>query len=94
MTDTLLLKMTGISKHFPGVQALDTVSLEVAPGEIHGLLGENGAGKSTLLKTLSGAYHQDAGTIEQWSGGQSRTAMRVAVLLRAAVPTTPSRWCI
>jgi inositol transport system ATP-binding protein len=64
MTDNLLLKMTGISKYFPGVQALDNVSLEVAPGEIHGLLGENGAGKSTLLKILSGAYHPDAGTIE------------------------------
>jgi inositol transport system ATP-binding protein len=64
MADELLLKMTGISKHFPGVQALDNVSLEVAPGEIHGLLGENGAGKSTLLKILSGAYHPDAGTIE------------------------------
>jgi ABC-type sugar transport system ATPase subunit len=60
----VLLKMTGISKHFPGVQALDNVSLEVAPGEIHGLLGENGAGKSTLIKILSGAYHPDAGTIE------------------------------
>ena len=64
MADGLLLKMTGISKHFPGVQALDNVSLEVAPGEIHGLLGENGAGKSTLLKILSGAYQPDAGSIE------------------------------
>lgn len=60
--------MTGISKHFPGVQALDHVSLDVSPGEIHGLLGENGAGKSTLIKILSGAYHPDAGSIEL--GGQ------------------------
>src|SRR5688500_13332501 len=58
-----LLSMRGISKKFPGVQALDAVDLEVAPGEIHALLGENGAGKSTLLKILSGAQKPDAGTI-------------------------------
>src|SRR4051794_18219113 len=59
-----LLRMTGIGKRFPGVQALDEVHLEVLPGEIHALLGENGAGKSTLLKILSGAQQPDAGTIE------------------------------
>ena len=58
-----LLSMRGISKKFPGVQALDGVDLEVMPGEIHALLGENGAGKSTLLKILSGAQKPDAGTI-------------------------------
>ncbi|HEX9905355.1 MAG TPA: sugar ABC transporter ATP-binding protein [Propylenella sp.] len=58
-----LLRMTGISKRFPGVQALDNVDFEVAPGEIHALLGENGAGKSTLLKILSGAQKPDAGAI-------------------------------
>lgn len=62
--DDFLLRMTGIDKQFPGVKALDDVSLEIRPGEIHGLLGENGAGKSTLMKILSGAYHPDAGTIE------------------------------
>ena len=58
-----MLRMTGIAKRFPGVQALAGVDLEVAPGEVHGLLGENGAGKSTLLKILSGAQQPDAGSI-------------------------------
>jgi inositol transport system ATP-binding protein len=59
-----LLRMSGISKTFPGVRALDNVGLEVQPGEVHALLGENGAGKSTLLKILSGAQSPDTGTIE------------------------------
>ena len=58
-----LLRMTGITKRFPGVLALDNVDFEVAPGEIHALLGENGAGKSTLLKILSGAQQPNAGTL-------------------------------
>jgi inositol transport system ATP-binding protein len=58
-----LLAMRGISKKFPGVQALDNVDFTVEPGEIHALLGENGAGKSTLLKILSGAEKPDAGSI-------------------------------
>ena len=59
-----ILKMTGVSKRFPGVLALENVHLEVGPSEIHALLGENGAGKSTLLKVLSGAQSADAGEIE------------------------------
>ncbi|MBV8602533.1 MAG: sugar ABC transporter ATP-binding protein [Candidatus Eremiobacteraeota bacterium] len=56
--------MNGIVKTFPGVRALDGVQLEVAPAEVHALVGENGAGKSTLMKILSGAQQADAGTIE------------------------------
>jgi ABC-type sugar transport system ATPase subunit len=55
--------MERMTKRFPGVLALDGVSLDIAPGEVHGLLGENGAGKSTLLKILSGAYQPDEGAI-------------------------------
>ena len=66
-----LLRMTGIGKRFPGVQALDNVGFEVAPGEIHALLGENGAGKSTLIKILAGAQQPDAGTIT--FGGETVT---------------------
>ena len=57
------LEMTGISKRFPGVQALAGVDLRVSAGEIHAVVGENGAGKSTLMKILAGAYEADAGSI-------------------------------
>jgi ABC-type sugar transport system ATPase subunit len=55
--------MEGISKAFPGVQALQDVDLEAAAGEVVALIGENGAGKSTLMKILSGVYRKDAGRI-------------------------------
>jgi methyl-galactoside transport system ATP-binding protein len=58
-----LLEMTGIDKSFPGVKALDNVSLKVRPHSIHALMGENGAGKSTLLKCLFGIYEKDEGSI-------------------------------
>ncbi|TME68483.1 MAG: ATP-binding cassette domain-containing protein, partial [Chloroflexi bacterium] len=55
--------MDGISKDFPGVQALRSCRFELRRGEIHALVGENGAGKSTLMKILAGVYHRDAGRI-------------------------------
>jgi ribose transport system ATP-binding protein len=67
MTDnpkTLLLKATGISRRFPGVQALNRVDFEVFQGEVIGLVGENGAGKSTLMKILSGVYSFEGGSIQ------------------------------
>jgi ribose transport system ATP-binding protein len=64
MTDAApLLAMEGICKRFPGVQALQDTNLDVAPGEVHVLLGENGAGKSTLMKVLCGQYEADDGSI-------------------------------
>ncbi|RKP52859.1 ABC transporter ATP-binding protein [Trinickia fusca] len=61
------LALTGISKQYPAVRANDDVSLVVAPGEIHAVLGENGAGKSTLMKIIYGAVRPDAGEI-RWEG--------------------------
>jgi ribose transport system ATP-binding protein len=58
-----LLQLSGVSKRFPGVVALDSVSLDVHRGEVVGLVGENGAGKSTLMKVLAGILASDAGEI-------------------------------
>ena len=58
-----ILEMSGISKRFPGVIALEQVNLEIYPNEVVALIGENGAGKSTLMKILGGVIERDAGTI-------------------------------
>ena len=58
-----VLEMTGVSKSFPGVKALDNVQLRLRPGKVHALMGENGAGKSTLMKCMFGIYKMDAGQI-------------------------------
>ena len=63
MEQPALLEMRNITKEFPGVKALDGVSLTVRPGTVHALMGENGAGKSTLMKCLFGIYAKDGGTI-------------------------------
>ena len=63
MAEDILLRMTDITKTFPGVKALDHVSLEVQAGTVHALMGENGAGKSTLMKCLFGIYDKDEGHI-------------------------------
>lgn len=60
-TKTPVLQMRHISKSFDTTQALDDVSLDLYPGEIHALMGENGAGKSTLIKIMTGVYHPDEG---------------------------------
>ena len=63
MQQDVLLKMENITKTFPGVKALDHVSLELQRGTVHALMGENGAGKSTLMKCLFGIYNKDDGHI-------------------------------
>ena len=63
MEHDVLLQMTDISKTFPGVKALDKVSLTVHRGTVHALMGENGAGKSTLMKCLFGMYVKDGGHV-------------------------------
>ena len=62
--DAPAARLEGISKSFPGVKALDDVTLDVRRGEVHALLGENGAGKSTLVKILAGLIRPDAGSIQ------------------------------
>ena len=61
--NSVLLEMKNICKSFPGVKALDNVSLTVKRGTVHALMGENGAGKSTLMKCLFGIYSKDSGQI-------------------------------
>ncbi len=62
--DRPILEVHNITKRFPGVIALDDVSAEFYPGQVHAVVGENGAGKSTLMKVLVGAYTPDEGEIK------------------------------
>jgi ribose transport system ATP-binding protein len=63
MATAQLLSLSGVSKEFPGVKALNNVHFDLNQGEVHALVGENGAGKSTLMKILSGIYKKDSGEI-------------------------------
>jgi ribose transport system ATP-binding protein len=77
------LELVGIRKIYPGVLALDAVSLSVAPGEVIGIVGENGAGKSTLMKVLGGVVAPDAGLIR--TDGAERHALSVQDAMAAGI---------
>ncbi len=85
MENEYRLEMKGITKRFGKVTALNDVSLQIRPGEIHALVGENGAGKSTLMKILSGAYTRDEGTIivdgEEVNIDGSRSSMDLGIAI-------------
>ena len=78
-----LLRLAGISKSYPGVQALADFNAEIRPGEVIGLVGENGAGKSTLMKILGGVIAPDSGAIE--IDGQPHAALTVGSSMAAGI---------
>ena len=80
-----MLEMIGINKEFPGVKALDDVTLQVKQGTVHALMGENGAGKSTLMNCLFGIFHQDSGDIilngKRVEINESKTALDLGIAM-------------
>ncbi|MCC8065683.1 MAG: sugar ABC transporter ATP-binding protein [Clostridiales bacterium] len=94
-----ILEAVELSKSFPGVKALDKVSLRVRPGTVHALMGENGAGKSTLMKCIYGIYSQDEGTIsidgKQVNIENPRNAMDqgIAMIHQELHPIRPQMVC-
>src|SRR3978361_371320 len=81
-----LFEASGVSKSFPGVKALQDVSLRMEAGSIHALLGENGAGKSTLIKIVTGLHRPDSGSLMldgvafELSGPRDAMARRIGVV--------------
>jgi methyl-galactoside transport system ATP-binding protein len=91
-----ILETRGVTKRFPGVLALDNVTLSVKPGSVHALMGENGAGKSTLMKCLFGIYKMDAGSIfvngEECHFNSTADAMRAGVsMIHQELSNVPER---
>jgi len=84
-----VVRVRGITKRFGGATALDDVSLDFYPGEIHAVMGMNGAGKSTLVQLLSGALNPDVGHLEV--GGQAQSHLTARRARRLGVATVPQR---
>jgi ribose transport system ATP-binding protein len=72
MESKYALQIRGLSKTYPGVQALSKVDLDIYEGDVHALMGENGAGKSTLIKMISGAETPDEGKLEIFGASYDR----------------------
>jgi rhamnose transport system ATP-binding protein len=88
---TTLLRLSGISKAFAGVQALRGVSFDLEAGEVHALVGENGAGKSTLIKVIAGAHAPDEGSLEvQGRPVEDNDPVRARALGIAAIYQQPA----
>jgi len=89
ITPNIILEMKDVSKAFPGVQALSDISISVAEGQIHGLVGKNGAGKSTLMAILMGIQQSDSGSIS--IAGHTFTTMSPQQALEAGIAYVPQR---
>ncbi|MEJ6387921.1 sugar ABC transporter ATP-binding protein [Gymnodinialimonas ulvae] len=89
--DVPVLELSGITKTFPGVKALNNVSLDLYPGQVTALIGENGAGKSTIVKVLTGIYQPDGGAIEvdgasvQFRSAEAATAAGITAIHQETV---------
>jgi len=86
-TNEYVLVLDSITKVFPGVRALDNVTVKVREGEVHGLVGQNGAGKSTLMNVLFGLLKPDAGRIE--FAGETYDQMTPALAARVGIAMVP-----
>ena len=80
MDNNYILTLKNITKEFPGVKALDDVTINIERGTIHGLVGENGAGKSTLIKVLAGIYQPNKGESPAALTAPSRHAVPASAL--------------
>ena len=79
--ETPILEVREVTKRFPGVVALDSVSFQLRAGEVHALVGENGAGKSTLIKVITGVYRPDGGQV-LFGGEEVRSDLARAMAAR------------